>query len=88
MSWGSEARRHREEAGWSRPQLAVMAGISVTALYNFERDKLVGGISLYIAVALADVLGLSLDEYIGRTPPEPTKLKLTKGEEVYEYPWK
>ena len=88
MSWGSEARRHREEAGWSRPQLAELSGVSKNAIYNFENDRLANGISLYIAVALADVLGLSLDEYIGRTPPEPTKLKLTKGEEVYEYPWK
>lgn len=84
MSWGSEARKHREAAGLTRSQLAAKTGVHKNTIENFELDKLVSGVSLRVAVTLADYFKLSLDEYIGRVPPTPIK----KLPEVRKTIWK
>lgn len=69
MARGEAMRRARKNANMSMPKLAKRAGISAETLYQLEtkddsRDGRIGTLIL-----LADVLGVGLDEYIGRTVP-------------------
>lgn len=54
----------RVERGWSRTVLADLSGVSTMSVYNYEAGKAVPG--LLNLIALADTLGISLDEYVGR----------------------
>ena len=62
-------RAAREEAGWSLVDLAAEAGISHGNLSYLERDCHAGTIGTI--EALADVLGLTIDEYIGHRVVDP-----------------
>ena len=63
---GDHMRAAREAAGLSTYALADMAGISQHALWMLEvgRNKP----RVETAILLADVLGISIDEYIGHVP--------------------
>lgn len=61
---GESMRLARRVRGYSATELSELAGVSRTALYQAERGETFPSI-LNIS-ALADVLGISIDDYIGR----------------------
>ena len=63
MTFGEAARKCRQEAGLSIAQLAKFSGISYAMICYIEEDK--RNPSVVTAEALADTLGVSLDEYVG-----------------------
>jgi DNA-binding XRE family transcriptional regulator len=65
----SPIRRIRMEAGMTREELAASAGMSSRSIENYENGHMEPGTGA--AIKLADVLGVTLDELVGRTPPEP-----------------
>lgn len=72
---GAAMRRARQRAGLSLRKLSARAGVTRQAISLLERGRREGNIST--VVLLADALGLSLDEYLGRVPP---KRKMTETE--------
>lgn len=64
ITMGDHMRIARERAGLRQTELAQKAGLSHFTLGRMETN--IGYCNLKNAVALADVLGISLDEYIGR----------------------
>jgi DNA-binding XRE family transcriptional regulator len=58
-------RRTREQRGWSREELALHSGVSYGAIAQIESGRRVD-VRLKSLVALADALGVSLDELAGR----------------------
>lgn len=54
----------RRDAGVTQKQLADKVGVSVGTVGNWERN--VVGIPFYKACAIADMLGITLDELAGR----------------------
>ena len=68
VTTGDHMRRAREAAKLTQEQLAEKAGLARGTLARLERDDQQG--NLFTVVCLADALGLSLDEYIGREVPE------------------
>ena len=69
MTRGEYMRSAREEAGWALIDLAEAAGVSRGNLSYLERDRHAGTIGTI--EALADVLGLTIDEYIGHRVVDP-----------------
>lgn len=65
---GAAMRRARQRAGLSLRKLSARAGVTRQAISLLERGRREGNLSTVIP--LADALGLSLDEYLGRTAPE------------------
>lgn len=53
----------REKAGLKQKDMAMLAGVHVNTLRRYEKGLLVPTIP--VAEALADVLGLTIDEYVG-----------------------
>jgi transcriptional regulator with XRE-family HTH domain len=68
---GGRIKRLRKAAGMSQPQLADASGVPVGTLREWEQDRRLP--SWEGAVALADGLGISLDELAGREPPAKKK---------------
>lgn len=68
LGFGPAMARARLRAGWSPRELARRSGVSHQTIRNLEQDR--SNPSLSSVVWLADALGLSLDEYIGREAPE------------------
>lgn len=60
---GGAMMRARINAEMTRKALAAAAGVSLTALQNWEHD--IAAPTLSGAELVADVLGISLDEYVG-----------------------
>ena len=54
----------REAKGWSRGELAHYSGVPACGLLGYETGKSAPG--LFNLISLADALGISLDEYVGR----------------------
>jgi transcriptional regulator with XRE-family HTH domain len=74
-TFGSRLARLRQSAGLSQTRLAAAAGVPVTTLRNWERGR---RIPLATAVPrLADSLGISADEVLGRAGSG-----LTQGDQV------
>lgn len=69
MTRGEYMRAAREEAGWMMADLAAQAGVAHTTLSYLERDLHAGTINTL--EMLADVLGLTIDEYVGHTVKDP-----------------
>jgi transcriptional regulator with XRE-family HTH domain len=64
--FGRRLARLREAAGMSQPALAEAAGVPVTTLRNWERGRRQ---PLALALgSLADALGVTADELLGRKP--------------------
>jgi transcriptional regulator with XRE-family HTH domain len=66
-SMGTRFQRIRLEKGFSQSELAEAAGIPISTLRGWERNRrepLLGA-----AARLADALGVTLDELAGREPP-------------------
>ena len=61
---GESMRRAREEAGMTMVDLAKEAGIHTQGVARHERGNTYPG--LLNLISLADTLGISIDEYIGR----------------------
>ena len=61
----------RERAGLTRAELERRSGVGATTIRNWEIDNC--DPCVYYAVKVADVLGLSLDELIGRVTPGTVK---------------
>lgn len=61
---GESMRRCRVLKGMSVRELAEAAGVSKATIYHSERDYTYPGI--LTLTACADVLGITLDEYVGR----------------------
>jgi DNA-binding XRE family transcriptional regulator len=66
---GERLKRLREARGMSQPQLAEAARIPVGTLRQWEQDRRLPSLEGFFAVA--DGLGVTLDELAGRTAPEP-----------------
>lgn len=62
---GKAIRSARESKGMSRYKVAKISGVGYLVILNWELDKTVPRIDLLICVA--DVLGVTLDELVGRT---------------------
>ena len=65
MTTGERIRARRKELGLSTYTLAARAGVYRCSLQRYETDK--GDPSLFAAICIADVLGVSLDWLTGRT---------------------
>lgn len=61
---GESMRACREAKGFRQTALADEAGISRPALSRYENDREYPG--AIILITLADILGVTLDEYVGR----------------------
>jgi DNA-binding XRE family transcriptional regulator len=68
---GTRLRELRQGADLSQAKLATAAGVSQRTVQNWEYGKRTFDIES--AVKLADVLGITLDELVGRTPPKGKK---------------
>jgi len=71
LTIGEAMRAARLEAGIRQNKLAECAGIKHSLVSDYERDMRYP--ALPTLISLADVLGISIDEYIGRTPPKEPK---------------
>ena len=68
MTIGQSIREARKSKGLTQRKLEVEAGVSQGALSNWEKD--IYSPSIFNLICLADVLSVSLDELVGRTPPK------------------
>lgn len=64
---GESIRHCRESAGFTQKELAELCGTSKNLILRYEHGTTFPGIILLVSIA--DVLEISLDELIGRTPP-------------------
>lgn len=69
MSYNVAAIKARENAGLTVRELAEKAGFDYMTLYHFENKK--RACKITTVMKFADVLGISLDEYLGRKIPLP-----------------
>lgn len=67
MTIGEHMRVARKRAGLTRPKLSKLSGVKVQTIYFAENDKCYT--SIFNIICLADVLKISIDEYIGRDVP-------------------
>lgn len=63
MTRGQRMRKLRQEAGLSIVELANLSTVSHVTITRLELDR--GSPNLETIILLADVLGLSIDEYVG-----------------------
>ena len=73
-------RKAREKAGLTLNKLSEMSGINITTIFNWEHDET--SPLLVSAEICADILGISIDEYVGHITTEPKKLKEPKETET------
>jgi DNA-binding XRE family transcriptional regulator len=64
MTMGEHMRAARKRAGLTRPKLSKLSGVNVQTIYVAENDRCYT--SIFNTICLADALGISIDEYIGR----------------------
>lgn len=65
---GEILKKLRIERGLSVAEAAYQSGISPNTLWGYEAEQRTPGI--LAAIALADTYEVTLDELVGRTPPE------------------
>lgn len=70
---GQIIREKRKEKGLTVIKLAEIIGASKNTISNWEHDRTQP--SLFVADALADAFGCSLDELVGRKPRPPKEEK-------------
>lgn len=76
MKISQAAIKARENAGLSVRELAEKAGYDYMTLYHFENSE--RACKITTVIDFADVLGISLDEYVGRKVPLPNIDKAIK----------
>lgn len=64
MTIGESIRKSREKAGLSKKEFSVRSGYNLMAIWRIENGKTTP--SIVTAIDFADVLGVSLDELVGR----------------------
>lgn len=64
MTIGQSIKALRAERKWTQGKLAMKCGISQSLMSQYETDRAVP--SLYNAITIADVLGVTLDNLVGR----------------------
>ena len=57
----------RKQKGWSQEKLATVSGISYNTLIKLERGGILNP-KIETVIKLAEALGVSLDELVGRKP--------------------
>ena len=65
LTMGQSMKKCREEHGMKQKELAAKAKMQASAVSTYERDVCTP--TIFSLITLADVLGVSVDEYIGRT---------------------
>lgn len=68
MTVGQCMKEARKKARLTQRQLADMADMSPTLLCAYENDRITPG--LFNVIELADILGLTLDKYVGHQVSE------------------
>lgn len=61
---GNHMRRVRLERGWNQATLSKKSGVPLRSIENYELGSNAPGLTNLLA--LADALGVGIDEYIGR----------------------
>ena len=64
-------KKYRGEKRFSQSQLARKAGLTVTAIANYEQG--ISKPSFEVLIKLADALEISIDELVGRKSPHSKK---------------
>jgi transcriptional regulator with XRE-family HTH domain len=72
--FGEYLARARRERGWSAPEVGRMLGISDKQVYRYERGH--NDPSASIVVRLADAVGVSIDEVLGRETPATVDFRM------------
>lgn len=65
MTIGEYIRKARRDRGFTQIQLSVLSGVSTQAITAWETGRMFPSIISLIPVA--DALGITLDELVGRT---------------------
>ena len=71
MTTGEHMRKARNRAGMTMLELSKVSGVNYQTIYRSETDKT--DTDIFTIICLADVLGISIDEYIGREVPKCRK---------------
>lgn len=74
---GKQLQTARRAAGLTQQDLCQKANLSFSTLTKIERGA-IRSPSIFTVIAIADAVGVSLDELTGRTPPLPRVLRKTK----------
>ncbi len=61
---GASMRKARKSRGVTMDELSAKSGVAVSTIWRAESDN--GYPGVLVLTACADVLGISIDEYIGR----------------------
>lgn len=64
MTKGEAMKKARMDKGYSQNKLSIKAGISVQNISQWERDKVFP--TIINLIPIADALGVTLDELVGR----------------------
>lgn len=83
MDMGKRIAQRRKELGWTQDQLAEKLGVTAQAVSKWENDQSCPDIATL--PALADLLGLSVDELLGRMPKEPVHEGQVEQPESFEF---
>lgn len=65
LTIGEAIRKARIKSGYTKVQLAEIAHISFNTLHKWEKDETYP--NLFNLIPIADALGVTLDELVGRT---------------------
>ena len=78
MTAGESMRNARKKAGITLSQLSQLCGVQAATICLWEQNKVRP--RLDTAEICADILGITIDEYVGHIKQEPSKAILTKAE--------
>lgn len=67
MTMGEHMRKARKRAGFTQERLSKVSGVHYQTIGDAECNRRYT--SIFNTICLADALGISIDEYIGRTVP-------------------
>lgn len=74
--FADEMRCLRQKRGMTQQELAVLLGVSVSAIQKWERGQ--AEPNARTLQRMADIFGVSMDELCGRTPPETNISVMTR----------
>jgi transcriptional regulator with XRE-family HTH domain len=64
---GKNLKEIRRRKGWSQQKLAEVAGLSYVTIAKIEQNRAKEP-TIHSMIKIADALGVSIDEIVGRTP--------------------